>query len=83
MEPTVGQTVRPRLGPKPPGIRNARELHVITEVKKLGLWDGDFNQDDDGYFHSQTEIDNEGGYWIKTDKLREWYAWIWFRPEKG
>lgn len=72
MMPKIGQKVKPRLGPKPSGIKNAREVHIITEVKELII-------DSSEGMCSQIDIDNEGGYWIKTDKLHEWYSWIWFR----
>lgn len=55
---------------------SARQVQHVTAIKKLWL-----DKDYDGFnFQTQSEIDAEGGYWIKSDYTKgEWWAWSLFR----
>ncbi len=70
-----GDKLKPRLGPKPASVKNAREVHTVLSVKKLIAGETDA----DGYFMTQQDVDGDGGYWIMTDKLDEWHALSLFR----
>lgn len=70
--PTVGMPVKLKRGML---TLSARQIQHITKVKKLSL-----ETDECNGLQTQSAIDGEGGYWIKTDYTKgEWWAWILFR----
>jgi hypothetical protein len=67
--PEVGMPVKLRKGML---TLSARQVQHITAVKRLKVGKDDMQL--------QSEVDGEGGYWIKTDYTSgEWWAWILFR----
>lgn len=69
---TVGMPVKLRKGML---TLSARQVQHVTAIKKLSL-----EKDGCAGFQSQSDIDAEGGYWIKTDYTKgEWWAWSLFR----
>lgn len=70
--PTVGMPVKLKKGML---TLSARQIQYIKAVRKLSL-----EKDACDGIRSQSDIDGEGGYWIKTDHTQgEWWAWILFR----
>jgi hypothetical protein len=70
--PTIGMPVKLRKGMLQ---LSARQVQHITKVKKLSL-----ETDGCAGLRSQSDIEAEGGYWIKTDHTKgEWWAWSHFR----
>lgn len=68
--PQVGLPVKLKKGML---MLSARQVQRVTVVKKLEI-------DPKEGLMTQSDVDAEGGYWIKTDYTKgEWWAWSHFR----
>lgn len=69
-KPAIGMPVKLRKGML---TLSARQIQHVTAVKKLSV-------DPRKGLMTQTDVDAEGGYWIKTSHTKgEWWAWSHFR----